>query len=88
MAQAQLSVQVSCHAGYQGEQTPRRFALGRREREIVEVIDRWLDPRHCYFKVRADDGGIYILRHDVDSAQWELTLFDSGDRPETRLSST
>jgi RNA 3'-terminal phosphate cyclase len=52
------------------------------------AVDRWLDPRHRYFKVRGDDGGIYILRHDTARDRWELTLFDSGTRDETRLPST
>jgi hypothetical protein len=47
-----------------------------------------LSPDHRYFKVRGNDGGIYIIRHDVASGAWELRLFDSGRHPETRLSST
>lgn len=35
-----------------------------------------------------DDGGIYILRHSNDEERWELTLFDSGTREQTCLSST
>ena len=55
---------------------------------VEEVIDRWLDPQHRYFKLRGDDGGIYILRQDVPGQTWDMTLFDSGSRDETRLSST
>jgi len=51
-------------------------------------VDRWLAPEHRYFKVRGDDGGVYILRQDVAKDIWEMTLFDSGTRTETRLSST
>ncbi len=52
------------------------------------VIDRWLDPRHRYFKLRGDDGGIYLLRHDTIDERWEMNLYDSGRREKTRLSST
>jgi hypothetical protein len=38
--------------------------------------------------VRGDDGSIYILRYDLDYDAWEMTLFNSGTRDETRLSST
>ena len=55
---------------------------------MTEVIDRWLDPQHRYYKLRGDDGGIYLIRQDTLSDQWELILFDSGRREETRLSST
>lgn len=88
MGEPSLRVQVQCHAGYRGEETPQRFFLGRRELGVVDVLDRWLDPEHRYFKLRADDGGVYLLRHDNDRDEWELTMFDSGTRAETRLSST
>jgi hypothetical protein len=52
------------------------------------VLDRWIDPAHRYFKLRGDDGGIYILRYSASEDAWELTLFDSGSRDESRLSST
>ena len=55
---------------------------------VTEIIDRWLDPRHRYFKLRGDDGGIYLLRQDTIEDRWEMTLYDSGRRDETRLSST
>ena len=72
-----LSLQVECYAGYRGEETPRRFTIGTRRIEVLEVIDQWLAPEHRYFKVMGDDEGIYILRHDVASDCWELTLYDA-----------
>lgn len=83
-----LTVRVECYSGYRGEESPRRFFLGERAVDVVEVIDRWLDPEHRYFKLRGDDGGVYILRHEVSSDAWELTLYDSGTVPDNRLSST
>jgi hypothetical protein len=55
---------------------------------VTEIIDRWLDPGHRYFKLRGDDGGVYLLRQDTFEDRWELILYDSGRREETRLSST
>jgi hypothetical protein len=83
-----LAITVECHAGHRGEETPVRFYLGRRCIEVRDVLDRWLDPSYRYFKLRGDDGGIYILRHSTAEDSWEMTLFDSGSRDETRLSST
>lgn len=51
-----MAVRVQCYAGHRGEQTPRRFTLGDRQIEVVEVVDAWLDPDHRYFKVTGDDG--------------------------------
>lgn len=89
MAQAApLEIKVECYAGYRGEETPMRFYLGERCIEVMEVLDRWLDPTHRYFKLRGDDNGVYILRHATRKDLWEMTLFDSGTRADTRLSST
>jgi len=84
----ELGVRVECYAGYRGEETPRGFYLGSRRVEVADVLDRWISPEHRYFKVRGDDKGVYILHHDVNEDRWEMTLFDSGARDETRLSST
>ncbi len=81
-------LRVECYAGHRGDETPRRLFLGERKVEVVEVLDRWLDPSHRYFKLRGDDGAIYLLRHDSATEEWELTMYDSGTREETRLSST
>lgn len=82
------SIKVECYAGYRAEETPVRFYLGERCIEVLDVLDRWLDPAHRYFKLRGDDHGIYILRHSIGEDRWEMTLFDSGNRDDTRLSST
>ncbi len=81
-------MKVECYAGYRGEETPRGFYLGKRRVEVVDVLDRWLDPVHRYFKLRGDDNGIYILRHSTSEDTPEVTLFDSGTRDGHRLSST
>ena len=81
-------IRVECYAGHRADVEPRRFFIGEREITINEIIDRWLDPSHRYFKVRGDDGGIYILRHEISRDSWEMTLYDSGMRDDTRLSST
>ncbi len=75
MTHRDLNIRVECYAGHRGEETPHRFFLGEREVSVIEILDRWLAPDHRYFKVRADDGGVYILRHDVVGERWELTMF-------------
>lgn len=83
-----LGVRVECYAGYRGEERPVRFFLNKRCIEITEILDQWIGPDYRYFKLRGDDDGIYVLRHLSDENTWDLTLFDSGKREETRLSST
>ena len=74
-----LEIHVECYSGYMAEETPRRLSLGRRRVEVMEVLDRWLAPDHRYFKFEGDDGGIYILRHDVAAQRWKLTMLESRD---------
>ena len=73
-----LTVNVECYAGHRGEQTPRTLQLGERRVAVLEVADQWLAPDHRYFKLRGDDGDTYIVRHDVASDRWELTMFGRG----------
>jgi hypothetical protein len=44
---------------------------------VEEVLDRWYGPERLFFKVRADDGKIYILRRDTSVAdgEWDLVSF-------------
>lgn len=67
-----MNIQVECHAGYRGEEEPRAFTLGERRFAVLEILDRWLDPAHRYFKMKVDDGRMFVLRHDTSSGQWEL----------------
>ena len=70
-----MKIIVECYAGYRGEETPRHFHMGERRIAVERVMDRWLAPDHRYFKVLGDDAGIYILRHNIESWQWEMTFF-------------
>jgi hypothetical protein len=81
-------LRVECYDGHRADVAPVRFFIGQRAIEVREIIDRWLDPAHSYFKLRGEDDGIYILRHDQAADAWEMILFDSDTRQETRLSST
>ena len=74
-----IRLAVECYAGHRREEEPSAFTLadGAR-REIREIVDRWLAPAHRYFKVRADDGAVYIIRHDVAGDGWELVMYEVG----------
>ena len=86
--QGQAFLGVDCRAGHCSDSEPRRLHIGDRTVAVTEIIDRWLDPGHRYLKLRGDDGGVYLLRQDAIEDRWELTVYDSGRRAETRLSST
>ena len=77
MREAANELRVECYAGYRGEETPRAFGIGEQRVEIAQVLDRWLAPDHRYFKVADAAGDVYILRHDIGSERWELTMYKS-----------
>ena len=72
-----MRVQVESYAGWKAEERPVRFRLNEREYLVEEVVDQWYGPEHVFFKVCADDGNMYILRHltSVPEGDWELVSF-------------
>jgi hypothetical protein len=75
-----MQIKVECYAGYRGAETPRIIWFKSRKIEIKQVLDRWLDPDHRYFKLLGDDGGIYIISHDMNTWTWELTFYQEVQR--------
>jgi hypothetical protein len=69
------TIQVQCYAGHRADQRPTRFTIRGREFEVVSVEDQWYEPEAIYFRVRADDGNLYILRHDEIQDVWTLDAF-------------
>jgi hypothetical protein len=53
---------VECDSGRKADERPRRFWLEGSQYFIETVLDQWYDPESIYYKVRADDGKLYILR--------------------------
>lgn len=72
-----MILHVESITGPVGLPEPCAFRLGDRQLKVVTIIDRWLSSDHSYFKLKADDGAIYILHKDEHSGQWELTMFQA-----------
>jgi hypothetical protein len=72
-----MKVQVECYAGRKADERPVRFRLGEHQYMVEEVLDQWYRPEHVFFKLRADDGKIYILRRQtsVPDGEWDLVSF-------------
>jgi hypothetical protein len=66
---------VECYAGYRGEQRPLRFTMGGQTLQVLEIQDQWYSPDAMYFRVRADDRNLYVLRHDEAGHEWTLEGF-------------
>jgi hypothetical protein len=74
-----MRVQVECYAGYKADELPTAFTLGERRLRVEEVLDRWYAPDSLYFRVRAEDGDVYILRHAEPDDVWTLESFRRAD---------
>lgn len=70
-----MDIRVECYAGYKAGERPLRFSLGQRVIEVVNVLDRWYGPDASYFRVEGSDGDLYVLKHMVEEARWELSSF-------------
>ena len=69
-------VEVKCLPDDFGEKIPCAFTLGNDWVEVVEFLDCWLAQSQAYYKLRGHDGATYILRHDDEMENWELTFFN------------
>ena len=69
------SLRVECYAGYKSQERPIRFSLREKIFEVVDIEDRWYGPSDRFFKIRADDDNIYILRYDEQRDTWNLSAY-------------
>ncbi len=72
-----MRLRVDCYAGRKADERPVRFQVDEHEYTVEEVLDQWYGPEDVFFKVRAHDGNVYILRHQtsVPDGTWELVAF-------------
>ena len=66
---------MECYSGYGGELEPSAFWLGERRLAVRALTDRWYAPQQRWFRVEADDGSMYVLRHDEASGNWEIAAY-------------
>ena len=71
-------LRVECYASHRGEETPRVLYIDERKVFVEEVMDAWHGPDHRYFKLKGDDGDVYVIRQDTTSGAWELTTSRRG----------
>jgi hypothetical protein len=67
-----MRIEVETYSGFKADERPLRFRLGGRWLAVEEVLDRWYGPHAAHFRVRAEDGGVYALRHDQREDRWML----------------
>jgi hypothetical protein len=70
-----MIIQVESYSGFKNDERPLRFRLGERWLAVEEIVDRWYDPDAIYFRVRAEDGSFYMLKHRERGDIWTLEAF-------------
>jgi len=71
-----MDLRVECYSGYKEDERPVHFRLNGHDYFVEELLDQWYGPTHTYFKVRADDGNLYILRREMKSdGAWSLESY-------------
>lgn len=68
-------IRVECYSGYQPDERPVRFSIRDHLFDVREVDGQWYSPDATYFRVLADDGNFYVLRHDDGQDLWTLDGF-------------
>lgn len=68
-------IRVECYSGYRADERPLRFTIGERRYEVIVLQGQWYSPGISWFRVRADDGNVYVLRHDEGQDVWTLDAF-------------
>jgi hypothetical protein len=68
-------VGLECYCGYKADERPLRLKLQDDSREILAIEDRWYSPGATYFRVLAEGGDRYVLRHEEAQDVWSLSAF-------------
>lgn len=66
---------METYSGYRADERPVSFRIQQRAFQVEEVLDRWYGVDEDYFKVRAEDGNQYVLKHHRPSGEWTLESF-------------
>jgi len=72
-----MKLQVECYSGSKADEKPVRFCLNDHTYTVREVLDQWYGPDDIFFKVRASDGNLYILKKQTSTPDgaWSLESF-------------
>jgi len=68
-------IRVECYSGFRADERPVRFSIRDHLFDVREVDGQWYSPDATYFRVLADDGNFYVLRHDEGQDLWTLDGF-------------
>ena len=81
MLLCRMKLRVECYSGHKADQRPIKFWLGDAAYFVESIEDQWYGPDALYFRIQADDGNTYVLRHIEETDEWTLESFRSQMSP-------
>jgi hypothetical protein len=76
--EANHPIEVKAYSGFKANERPISFMLSGREFSVMDIEGSWFEEdrggsvRRACFRVRADDGDLYLLSRDVNKDDWFL----------------
>ena len=71
-------IDVKCYSGFKANERPLSFTHCDREFSVMDIEGSWFEEdglsheRRVCFRVRADDGDLYLLSCDESTGDWML----------------
>ncbi len=66
------AIRVESYSGHTADERPLRFELAGEWLHVVDVVRQWRTPEVMFFRVRGNDGLIYVLRQAHATGEWSL----------------
>jgi hypothetical protein len=66
-----MNIEVQCYSGRKAER-PVRFRGDDQDYMVEEIVERWYGPNDSFYRVRADDGSVYLLRRHTPTGTWSM----------------
>ena len=70
-------LKVECYSSSKLNERPVAFSLSNSRYKVEEIIDRWYGEGSRYFKIKADDDNIYLLKYDELKDRWEWVFYQN-----------
>ena len=70
-------LKVECYTSSKLNERPVAFSLSNSRYKVEEIIDRWYGEGSRYFKIKADDDNIYLLKYDERKDRWEWVFYQN-----------
>lgn len=73
-------LKVECYTDSKSQESPIAFVLRERRYLVEEIVDRWFGEGSSYYKVKADDQNVYLLKYDKRLSRWEWVFYQNPTR--------